>query len=102
MVRTEYPDVGIWNISSAKLRIPLDKHVHDLSLMLQLTSRKTSDNETVGQITKKLKALHQNDPIRYDFSLAHLGISGGCQKKFIAEICTKCSLQNNCCHGKKK
>ena len=99
MVRTEHPDVGIWNISPSRLRIPLDKHVHDLSLMLNLTSRKNSDNKTVGEITKNLKTFHATDPIRYDFSLAHLGISGGCKKTFLKEVCSKCVLQKYCSQG---
>ena len=99
MVRTEHPDIGIWKISPSRLRIPLDKHVHDLSLMLGLTSRKNSDNQTVTEITQKLKTLHVEDPIRYDFSLAHLGISGGCQKTYIKDICSTCVLQNDCIHG---
>ena len=94
MVRTENPDVGIWKISPSRLRIPLDKHVHDLTLMLGLTTRKNSDNQTVTEITKdNLQGLHHEDPIRYDFSLAHLGISGGCQNVYKGSLFQMCTTR---------
>ena len=96
MIREEYPDVGIWNLSKAKLRIPVDAHVHRLAWLLGVTSRTTADDKAVTEITEVLRRLDPSDPIRYDFSLSHLGISGDCKSQPIPQICSQCQLKNVC------
>ncbi|MAA79035.1 MAG: TIGR02757 family protein [Deltaproteobacteria bacterium] len=96
MIRVEFPDLGIWDIPSQKLIIPLDTHVHQISLMLGLCSQKSANNKTARAITESLRKLDEKDPIRYDFAIAHLGISGSCQKKYVSSICTSCPLQTVC------
>ena len=102
MVRSEFPDLGIWKIPAQKLIIPLDTHVHQISLMLGLCSQKSANNKTAQAITESLRALDEKDPIRYDFAIAHLGISGSCQKKYVSSICSSCPLQTVCTVEKKK
>ena len=102
MVRTEYPDLGLWKIPPNKLIIPLDTHVHQISLMLGLCSDKSANNKTAQKITDFLRRLDDKDPIRYDFAIAHLGISGNCKKKYIPTICSSCPLQTICTVEKKK
>lgn len=102
MIRTDYPDLGIWDIPPQKLIIPLDTHVHQISLMLGLCSQKSANNKTAQAITDSLRKLDEKDPIRYDFAIAHLGISGTCQKKYVASICNSCPLQTVCTVEKRK
>lgn len=101
MVRDEYPDLGIWKLPKSKLLIPLDTHVHQISRMLGLCTKTTANNKTAQEITDSLRSLDAIDPIRYDFAIAHLGISGSCQKQFVEHICTTCALQLVCTVGKK-
>lgn len=96
MIRTEFPDLGIWNIPSRTLIIPLDTHVHQIALMLGLCTQKSANNKTALTITESLQKLDEKDPIRYDFAIAHLGISGSCQKKYVSSICNACPLQTVC------
>ena len=80
MVRTKSPDLGLWNLPTSKLTIPLDVHVHGLSQMIGLTKHKSAN--FAKESTKSFTRIRQTDPIEYDFALAHLGISGDCQKTY--------------------
>jgi len=78
MVRRDEVDLGVWdNIRPAQLIIPLDTHVHRISRMLRLTRRKQADMRTALEITAAFRKIVPDDPVRYDFALAHLGIGGG-------------------------
>ena len=96
MIRKEFPDLGCWSLEPQKLLIPLDTHVHQIARMTGLCSRKSADLKTAKEITKNLQELDEEDPIRYDFAIAHMGISGQCQKKHVADICSACSLSSIC------
>ena len=98
MVRQDHPDLGIWDLDQKRLRIPLDRHIIDLSQMLGWTTRKSSDHKMVTEVTESLRRLCPEDPIRYDFALAHLGISGQCEKEFVIEKCIRCPLFSFCIH----
>ena len=74
MVRTESPDLGLWNLPVHKLCIPLDVHVHSISLLLGLTTQRSANLKAAQAITAGLKEISPTDPIQYDFALAHLGI----------------------------
>ena len=95
MVRTKSPDLGLWNLPTAKLTIPLDVHVHGLSQMIGLTKHKSA-GESRKEITDRLRRIHPLDPIEYDFALAHLGISGDCQKRY--KKLSFCPLHDLCVH----
>ena len=56
--------------------------------MLRLTYRPQSDWRTVLEISAMLRKIDPADPIRYDFALAHLGISGRCHHQFKPALCT--------------
>lgn len=102
MVRTTEPDLGLWNLPAAKLTIPLDIHVHSISQMIGLTTQKSANLKAARAITDHLRAIAPDDPIQYDFALAHLGISGQCQKAYNLQICTICPLHDLCVHTKGK
>lgn len=75
MVRKDEIDLGIWNnISPSKLIIPVDVHISRIARRLQLVKRITVDLKFARELTNRLKQFDENDPVKYDFSLCHLGI----------------------------
>ena len=75
MVRKDSVDPGGWtNVPLSKLVIPLDTHMHNISLNLGLTVKKQANMNTVLEITSYFKNLVPDDPVRYDFVLTRLGI----------------------------
>ncbi len=75
MVRKDQVDPGGWNgVSMSKLIIPLDTHMHKISLKLGLTDKKQANMYTALEITSGFKRLVPDDPVKYDFSLTRLGI----------------------------
>jgi len=75
MVRNDHVDPGGWRgIPLSKLIIPLDIHMHRISLALGLTSRNQADMRTALEVTSGFKKLSPDDPLKYDFALTRLGI----------------------------
>lgn len=90
-------DFGLWSdLNSSRLLIPLDVHVSRLSRALGMTQRKANDLKTALEVSAFLKRLDPHDPIRFDFALAHLGISGACVGYRVHEICEACPLTSLC------
>lgn len=90
-------DLGIWSaVGQHELLIPVDTHVHRISKMIGLTRRPDASWVTAEEITRNLRRLHATDPVRYDFALAHLGISGGCRGARDDGICPACPLVEVC------
>lgn len=76
MIRNDEVDPGGWSgLSSSKLLIPLDTHMHRISRSLGLTSRKQADIKTVVEVTASFKNIEKNDPVKYDFALTRIGIN---------------------------
>lgn len=95
-------DFGLWSgISSRDLRIPLDTHVMRISRLLGLTARKTPGWAAVEEVTQALRALDPEDPIRYDFALCHLGMSGICPTQPQRSHCRVCVLKTECKVGRR-
>ena len=90
-------DCGVWNrLAPAGLVIPLDTHIARISSYIGLTDRKSSGWATAVDITRQLRALDVEDPLRYDFALCHLGIAGDCPRKRDLEKCVKCPILPVC------
>jgi uncharacterized protein (TIGR02757 family) len=97
MVRKETPDMGLWTkVSPSILHIPLDTHVYWIAYHIGLTRRKTKNWRTVVEVTEKLRGLDAADPVRFDFALAHTGISGDCPKTRDLRVCGQCALRPDC------
>ena len=98
MVRSDDSvDFGIWNkIPPSKLIIPLDTHMARICTHLGLTHYKTTGWKMAEEITDNLKILDPEDPVKYDFALCHLGISGECPPNKDKEKCDVCSLKDIC------
>lgn len=70
-------DFGIWHhLSPADLFCPLDVHVVRMARHLSLLSRKQTDWQATLELTKALRTLDAEDPVRFDFALFGLGIEG--------------------------
>lgn len=89
-------DLGIWHgISPAQLVIPVDAHIRRIAGYLGFTRRKQADWRMAREITAALRRLDPLDPVRYDFALAHLGISEGCDGRDLV-TCTSCPVTSVC------
>lgn len=90
-------DLGLWtHIRPAELVIPLDVHVGRVSRFLGLTTRQDASWRTACEVTDALRRLDPADPVRFDFALAHLGISDACLGTRHAEVCPACPLDAVC------
>lgn len=89
-------DLGLWSRSPATLVIPVDTHVLRVARFLGLTERKDGSWRTAESITAALRGLDPTDPVRFDFALAHLGISGACRGRREASVCPGCPLDAVC------
>jgi uncharacterized protein (TIGR02757 family) len=79
MVRKDAIDMGIWTrVSPARLIIPLDTHVIRLGRCLRLTRYLSPGWKMAAEITASLRKLDAHDPVRYDFSLCHVGMMNAC------------------------
>ena len=89
-------DLGLWSaVSPAQLIIPVDTHICRISRYLGLTGRKSADWRMAQEITAALRVFDPSDPVKYDFSLAHLGISDGCDGKDMSR-CSSCPIVGIC------
>lgn len=90
-------DLGLWRrVDPARLVVPLDTHVHRIAFWLGLTDRRTPGWRTALDVTRALRRIDPRDPVRFDFALAHLGISKDCPKRPVAETCARCPLRPHC------
>ncbi len=70
-------DFGLWTrIKPSQLMIPLDLHSGRVARKLGLLSRPTDDWKSVEELTQNLRQLDALDPIKYDFALFGMGVSG--------------------------
>ncbi|MDA8387875.1 MAG: TIGR02757 family protein [Nitrospiraceae bacterium] len=88
MVRRDEVDPGGWDrVSPAGLIVPLDTHLHRLSLELGLTARRQADMRTALEITRAFAEIRPEDPVRYDFTLTRPGIKND---KALMEFLFRC------------
>jgi uncharacterized protein (TIGR02757 family) len=79
MVRRDAIDLGVWTrVDPARLVVPLDTHVIRLGRCLRLTRYASPGWKMAAEITAALRAIDPLDPVRYDFSLCHVGMMNGC------------------------
>ena len=79
MVRRDAVDLGVWSsIPRSKLIVPLDTHVIRLGRCLRLTRYRSPGWRMAAEITRSLRAIDPEDPIRFDFSLCHVGMMNAC------------------------
>ena len=79
MVRRDAIDLGVWTrVPASKLIVPLDTHVIRLGRCLRLTRYASPGWKMAADITASLRRLDPDDPVRFDFSLCHVGMMNAC------------------------
>ena len=79
MVRRDEVDLGVWrSVSPGQLIVPLDTHVIRLARCLRLTRYTSPGWKMAADITAHLRKLDPNDPVRFDFSICHVGMMNAC------------------------
>jgi uncharacterized protein (TIGR02757 family) len=79
MVRSDGVDPGGWtSVQPRQLVVPLDTHTIRVGQCLRLTRRTSPGWKMAVDITRALRDLDPDDPVRYDFALCHLSMMGGC------------------------
>jgi uncharacterized protein (TIGR02757 family) len=79
MVRRDAVDLGAWTgVAASKLIVPLDTHVIRLGRCLGLTRYTSPGWKMAAEITASLRAIDPADPVRFDFSLCHVGMMNAC------------------------
>lgn len=79
MVRRDALDLGVWSrVSPSRLVVPLDTHIIRVGRCLRLTRYASPGWPMALDITRSLRALDPEDPIKYDFAVCHLGMMNAC------------------------
>ena len=93
-------DLGTWKgVPASALVVPLDTHLHRVGRALGLTARPDASWRTAEDLTASLRRIDPDDPVRYDFALCHLGMSGLCPARRDPARCAACPLQGACRAG---
>lgn len=96
MVRKDSVDLGLWNLPTSKLLIPVDTHIQRIALYIGLTKRTDTSQKTAIEITDALKKLDAIDPVKYDFAICRLGILKMCPRKRRIVQCHACPIYDIC------
>ncbi len=101
MVRSDRIDLGVWTkVRPAQLIVPLDTHVIRLGRCLRLTRRKSPGWRMAADITASLRAIDPSDPVRFDFSICHVGMMSACGYG-TRQGDARCPLKG-CCHPSRR
>lgn len=91
-------DLGLWRVPPALLLVPIDTHIHKLAKNLGFTRRRTVSWRAAEEITAALRAFDPMDPVKYDFSLCHLGMIQQCPSRRDPKRCEGCGVRSVCMH----
>ena len=70
-------DCGVWTRASrSRLVMPLDTHLVRVARLLGWTRRRSPSWRMALEVTRRLREIDPDDPIRFDFALSRLGILG--------------------------
>ena len=95
-------DLGLWRgVPVAALLVPLDTHVARVARCLGLTRRSDLSWRTAEEVTDALRLIDPGDPVRFDFALCHLGMSGRCPPRNEPARCRACPLVEACPVGRR-
>jgi uncharacterized protein (TIGR02757 family) len=79
MVRKDAIDMAVWTrLPPSRLVVPLDTHVIRLGRCLRLTRYTSPGWKMAAEITASLREMDATDPVRFDFSLCHVGMMNAC------------------------
>jgi uncharacterized protein (TIGR02757 family) len=91
-------DLGLWagDVPTSRLLMPVDVHIHKLSVNLGFTKRREVSWKTAVEITAALSRFDPSDPTRYDFSLCHMGMVQRCPSRRDVARCAGCGVKPVC------
>lgn len=97
-------DLGLWSdrLDPAELTVPLDAHWARIGPRLGWTRRRTPGRAMAIELTDALRRADPADPLRFDFAVCHLGISGGCPPRVTRAHCEACPLAGVCASGRRR
>jgi uncharacterized protein (TIGR02757 family) len=79
MIRHDALDLGVWTrVPASALVVPLDTHIIRVGRCLGLTRYTSPGWRMAADITASLRRLDPDDPVKYDFSMCHLGMMNAC------------------------
>jgi uncharacterized protein (TIGR02757 family) len=79
MVRKDAIDMAVWTkLKPSRLVVPLDTHVIRLGRCLRLTRYTSPGWKMAAEITASLREMDAIDPVRFDFSICHVGMMNAC------------------------
>jgi len=91
-------DLGLWDVDPSRLLVPVDVHIHRLARNLGFTRRRDLSWRTTEEITAALARFDPRDPVRYDFSLCHMGMLQRCPSRRDEGRCEGCGVKPVCIH----
>jgi len=91
-------DLGLWDIPTDVLLVPVDTHIHKLGQNLGFTKRKNLSWQTAEEITRALRRFDARDPAKFDFALCHMGMLQRCPSRRDPVRCEGCGVQPVCRH----
>jgi uncharacterized protein (TIGR02757 family) len=93
-------DLGLWSghVDAGVLLCPVDTHIHKLARNLGLTARRDLSWQTTEEITRGLSRFDERDPVKYDFSLCHMGMLQRCPSRRDPARCEGCGVMPVCRH----
>lgn len=69
-------DFGVWKkLHPSNLICPVDVHVARVAKKLKLLNRKQVDWQAAIELTRNLRLVDPEDPVKYDFALFGLGVT---------------------------
>jgi uncharacterized protein (TIGR02757 family) len=94
-------DLGLWTtFSTAGLQMPVDVHVGRVGWLLGLLDRPEPSARASLQLTASLRRWRPDDPVAWDFAIAHVGITSGCTGRADPTTCLPCSVRTACREGR--
>jgi uncharacterized protein (TIGR02757 family) len=91
-------DLGLWDVPTDVLLVPVDTHIHKLGRNLGFTRRANLSWKTAQEITEALRRFDPVDPAKYDFALCHMGMLQRCPSRRDAVRCEGCGVRPVCRH----
>lgn len=90
-------DLGIWkSLAPRDLVVPLDVHMARVARFLGLTHLAANSWRSALEVTRSLKRLDPDDPVKYDYAVTRLGILGVCRAGEKRQVCNGCPLASHC------
>jgi uncharacterized protein (TIGR02757 family) len=94
-------DLGLWakdGVSPRELLVPVDVHIHKLARNLGWTRQGGLTWRAAEEITAALRRYDAEDPVKYDFSLCHMGMLQRCPSRRDERRCEGCGVKSVCRH----